>query len=149
MKKIADAQDKLGNPIEVWQSDTMQYTPVVAPFLKVWAELVDKGFSLPTFAFKISNRVVWVQDTSGNVQGGIAYEYYPDQRMGWLVLSFTEPEFRGRGLNQICHEYYEADCKKLGAYMLSSLVEVNNKSRLASAAKVGMYPKFYRLHKEI
>ena len=69
--------------------------------------------------------------------------------MGWLVLSFTEPEFRGRGLNQICHQYYEEDCKKLGAVMLSSLVAVDNKSRIKSAAKVGMYPKFYRMHKDI
>ena len=56
-KKIADKTDKLGNPIEVWQSDTMQYTPVVSTFLRVWAELVDNGWSLATFAFKITNKV--------------------------------------------------------------------------------------------
>lgn len=149
MKKISDQQDGQGNPIEVWHSDTLQYTPVLPTFLRVWAELIEKGWALATFSFKITNKVVWVQDAAGNVQGGIAYEYYPDQKMGWIVLSFTDPGFRGRGLNQICHEYFEADCKRLGAVMVSSLVAADNQSRVRSAAKVGMLPKFYRMHKDI
>lgn len=149
MRKIEDTVDTLGNPIEIWYSDSIQYTPVVATFLRVWAELVDKGWSLATFAFKITNRVVWAQDSTGKVLGGIAYDYWPEQKMGWLVLSFTEPDFRGRGLNKLCHKHYEFDCKRAGAVMLGSLVEVNNESRIKSAAKVGMLPKFYRMHKDI
>lgn len=149
MKKITDAKDKLGNSVEVWFSENLQYTPVIPLFLKTWAELVEKNWALPTFAFKTTNRVVWIQGTDGVVQAGIAYEYYPDQKSGWLVLSFTDPAYRGRGLNQLCHRYYEADCRRLGAVMLSGLISVDNKSALAAAAKTGRIPKFYRVHKDL
>jgi hypothetical protein len=115
----------------------------------VYAELIDKDWAPASFPFKPTNRVVWIQDPAGVVLAGIAYEYMAEQRNGYLVLSFTNPEYRGRGLNEICHNCYEADCKKLGAVILSSLVAVDNVSRIRSAEKVGMLPKFYRMQKNI
>jgi len=148
-KKLEDTKDKLGNPIEIWQSDTLQYTPTVPTFLKVYAELIEKNYALESFSFKITNKVVWIQDSAGNVMAGIAYDFYQDTKVGWIVLSFTEPKYRGRGLNQICHNYFESECKKAGMVYLSSLVSVDNQSRIKSAAKVGLVPKWYRMYKPL
>jgi hypothetical protein len=115
----------------------------------VYAELIDQNWAPASFPFKPTNRVVWIQDSTGAVLAGIAYEYQAEQQNGYLVLSFTDPNHRGRGLNEICHRCYEADCKKLGAVMLTSLVSVNNVSRIKSAEKVGMLPKFYKMQKDI
>ena len=148
-KKIANVEDKLGNTVELWWSDQIANTPTVPLFLTVYAEIVAKGLAQPTFTFENDNRVTWVQDIDGRVMGGICYKYVPDQQLGWLILSFTDPEFRGRGINELCHKVYEGDCKKLGAKQLGSLVALDNEARLKSAAKVGMTPMFYRMHKAL
>ena len=148
-KKIDNIKDKLGNPIEIWQSDGMQYTPVLPTFLRCHAEIIEKNFSLETFKFKLSNKVVWIQDRAGNVMAGISYEFFQDNKVGWIVLSFTEPKYRGRGLNQICHNYFESECKKAGMVYISSQVSIDNQSRIKSAAKVGLVPKWYRMYKPL
>jgi len=149
MKKIKDTVDNQGNVVELWYSESISYTPVLPLFLKTYAELIENNLTLPVFGFKNTNTVTWAQDSQGNVLGGICYEYVPETKIGWLVLSFTAPEFRGRGINQLCHEIYEKDCKNHGATSLGSMVSTNNESRLKSAKKVGMLPTFYRLHKKI
>jgi len=149
MKKIKDTLDKLGNQVELWHSDTLAWSPAFTLFLRVYADTVDQGMALNQIPFKNGNRITWAQDDSGNILGGICYEYFSESKTGWIVLSFTAPEYRGRGINELCHEIFENDCKSLGANNLASLVSVNNESRIKSAAKVGMTPKFYRMQKKI
>ena len=149
MKKIKTAVDSTGEELELWHSESLAFTPALAPFLRVYAEIIEKNLTLPTMAFKNSNRVTWAENKDGRVVGGICYELIPETATGWLVLSFTDPEFRGRGINELCHEIYEKDCVALGATNLGSVVSVNNESRIKSAAKVGMIPTFYRMYKNL
>ena len=149
MKKIKDTLDKSGNIVELWHSDTLAWSPAFTLFLRVYADTVDQGMALNQIPFKNNNRIAWAQDASGKVLGGICYEYFSESKTGWIVLSFTAPECRGIGINELCHEIFENDCKALGANNLASLVSVNNESRIKSAAKVGMLPKFYRMQKKI
>lgn len=149
--KIEDTIDKLGNEIEIWYSESLEHSPTVGSFFSVWTELIVKGWitSAQAFSFKPTLKVVWAQSKQGVIQGGIAYDYLEDKKLGWIWLSFTVPEFRGREINQICHRFFESDCKKRGATSIGSFVNVDNQSRLRSAQKVGMMPRFYRMHKDI
>jgi RimJ/RimL family protein N-acetyltransferase len=149
MQKLSNAVDKLGAPIEIWISPTIQHTPCVPLILQVYAELVEKKWVPFVIPFRPTQQLVWIQDINGKVLAGIVYEYQSDFLNGYLVLSFTDPDHRGRGLNEICHRCYEADCKKLGAVTLSSFVHVDNTARIKSAEKAGMLPKFYKMHKDI
>jgi RimJ/RimL family protein N-acetyltransferase len=149
MQKLSSTVDQLGNPIEIWHSSSIQHTPCVSLFLRIYAELIDKEWTMPVVPFKPTNRVVWIQNLTGKVLAGIVYEYQSDFQNGYLVLSFTDPDHRGQGFNKICHDCYETDCKKLGAKILTSFVAVDNLSRIRSAEKVGMLPKFYKMQKNI
>jgi hypothetical protein len=149
MQKLSTTVDKLGTPIEIWQSSSIQHTPCVPLILKVYQELLDKAWVPSVIPFRPSQQVVWLQDTGGKVLAGIVYEYQSDFLNGYLVLSFTDPDYRGRGLNEICHHCYEINCKKQGAVTLSSFVHVDNIARIKSAEKVGMLPKFYKMQKDI
>jgi GNAT superfamily N-acetyltransferase len=99
--------------------------------------------------FKNHHRVVWLENANGMVLGGICFEYFQDRKEGWIFLSFTDPKFRGQGINQICHTYFERLCKDYGATSIGSTVSVNNASRLKSAKKVGLEPLFYKMFKQI
>lgn len=149
MKKLKTTVDNTGHPVEMWSSESIAGTPAVPLFLKTYAEIVEQQFAIPYFMFKDSDKVVWAQRPDGTVIGGIAYEYQAVRRTGFLVLSFTDPKERGKGINVLCHIEYENHCKLLGATCLESLVHVENKNRIASAKKVGMLPKYYRMHKDI
>ena len=148
-KKIANTEDKLGNTVELWWSNNIANTPTVPLFLKTYAEIVEKGLANPTFTFENDNRVTWVQTPDGVIMGGICYKYIPEQYLGWIILSFTDPAYRGRGINELCHRVYEGDCRKLGAKQLGSIVATDNAARLRSAEKVGMAPKFFRMQKDL
>lgn len=149
MQKVKDTRDSDGEHIEIWHNATIAGTPCVSLFLRTYAEIVDCEFGIPVFMFSNDDRVVWAQRPDGTILGGISYEYKEDKRIGWLVLSFTDPAHRGKGINQLCHEAYEEDCKKLGAVCLQSLVHVDNVKRIKSAAKVGMVPKYLQMYKDI
>lgn len=149
MQKVKDTLDKNGEHVEIWHNASIAGTPALSLFLKVYAEIVDNGFAIPVFLFNNEDRVVWAQRPDGKILGGISYEYQKEKRSGWLVLSFTDPAERGKGINQLCHDAYEDDCKKLGATCLESMVHVDNTQRIKSAAKVGMVPKYYRMYKQL
>jgi RimJ/RimL family protein N-acetyltransferase len=149
MKKLYDTVDKLGETVEIWYETTIVRSPVVPLFLRVYAEIVEKGFAISTFMFSNDDQIVWAQRPNGKVIGGISFEYQADKRCGFLVLSFTDPTERGKGINELCHTAYERQSKEQGAVCLQSMVHVDNLSRIKSAAKVGMTPRYLRMYKKI
>jgi GNAT superfamily N-acetyltransferase len=68
---------------------------------------------------------------------------------GWIILSFTAPEYRGKGVNQLMHKYFEQIIKDKGGNKIASHVNVNNVSRIKAAQKVGFVPLYYRMNKFI
>ena len=148
MKMLKTVKDKLNNDLELWISDQLVNSPCVPLYTQTGEELLKKSWAIylePPDGL----RVAWVQDSTKKVLGGIAYRLKPEIKCGWGVLSFTDPEYRGRGINQLCHEGWEIDCKSLGCIRLGSTTNLNNKSRLTSAEKVGMKPNWFILGKKI
>lgn len=139
--------DSQGNEIIIYKQDTLNMCPALSLFLKVYAETIDSGYN-NSVPFYNDYRMVWAEENN-KVIGGICYEYRQPVRMGWIVLSFTGENHRGRGINEILHKYMEDDLRKLGAYRVCSYVSMNNQSRLKAAEKVGLKPQFYRMNKNL
>lgn len=146
MKKIKTSPDAKGDMIDIYWQDNLGMCPALSMFLKVYAETIDKGYSNPMVTWSNKNRVVWAQK-GDEIVGGICYEYAAEAQMGWIVLSFTDPDYRGRRINEMLHYVFEEDIKKLGGNRVCSLVHVDNVSRQKSAARVGLTPQFYRMNK--
>jgi len=51
MKKIKTLPNKNGNMLDFYQSGHMAFTPALSLFLKVYAEIIDKGFALARIDF--------------------------------------------------------------------------------------------------
>lgn len=146
---IGSEEDNQGNALNIYMQDNLNMCPALSLFLKVYAETIDTGFSNSVPFYGDKQRMVWAESESGEVMGGICYEYRQPVRMGWIVLSFTDPKYRGRGINEILHKYMENDIRELGGYRVCSYVSINNKSRLKAAEKVGLKPQFYRMNKNL
>ena len=128
--------------------DNLNMCPALSLFLKVYAETIDRGLSNPVPVFSDNYRMVWAE-MNGEVVGGICYEYRPKVKTGWIILSFTDPKYRGQGLNRLLHDHMEQNIKELGGNRVCSYVSINNESRLKSAEKVGLKPQFYRMNKNL
>lgn len=148
MKLVKTTENKNGETLKIYWQETLNYCPALPLFLKVYAELMEKDFTNNVITFNNKNRVVWVENDQG-VVGGICYEYLQDSKIGWIVLSFTDPNFRGQGINELCHYIMEEDIKRLGGKKISSLVHVDNISRQKSAKKVGLAPQYFRMNKDL
>jgi hypothetical protein len=156
MKLLEKTTTTNGLPVEIWISKTLTFTPVIGLVLRTYAELLDKKLASPTvhlldFGEKIhkKTKVIWAQSDDGTPLGGIYYRIDKATGMAWIILSFTSPEFRGQGVNALCHHYLEQDCQKRGIQRILSSVHINNQARLNSATKVEMYPLFHTMYKKI
>jgi len=141
--KVGSKLDSHGRSLDIYQSNLLSLCPALSLFLKVYAETIDQGHANPMVSWRNKSSIVWAQ-LGTQVVGGICYEYEPEARMGWIVLSFTDPEYRGCGINGILHEFFEAEIKNLGGVRIASLIHIDNVSRIRSAEKVGLLPQFYR-----
>lgn len=153
-KCIGNVTDSLGKVLSVWDSEQIGGTRAFALFLSTYSEIARKGFSTPYAGWDQSNGnkigVIYLYDDENHaVAGGIAYEYRPVQREGWIILSFTEPSYRGRRINQILHQHFEANIRLRGGNKIGSHVHVNNEARLRSALRAGMKFEYYRMSKWI
>lgn len=148
-RKIKDFVDKHGEPVEVWWKLRLEGAPCVDIIFETFAELIRKGWCNQTVTIDNSHRVVYAKYPNGDVAGGIAYKWVENTNSIWITLSFTNPKYRGRGINGLCHQVMEGDAKVLGATSIESYVHVENASRLKSTEKVGLSAKFYRMFKPI
>lgn len=148
MKLIKTVPTLTGEIFKIYWQDTLVNCPALSSFLRVYAELIDKEFTNPFITWNNKNRIVWAEN-SNQVVGGICYEFLQDSKIGWIILSFTDPDFRGQGINGLCHSIMEEDIKSLGGLRISSLVHIDNVSRQRSAEKVGLKPQFLRMNKDL
>jgi GNAT superfamily N-acetyltransferase len=147
MRLLRTVNDKLGHRLDIYHQNTLFMCPALSKFLVVYAEIIDKGFANPAITFSNDCHIVWAT-TDNNVVGGIVYEINKN-KTAWIVLSFVEPECRGRGIYSHLHSSMEQLLRGQNVIALNSLVHVNNQPRLRSAEKEGFKPQFYRMHKEI
>lgn len=141
--KILDKRDG----VTVRSSATLANTPCMKLVLSVYAELLELGWAMPRMPFSNASRVIWAENSDGAVLGGICYDFVQNNLEAFINLSFTAPEHRGGGVNALCHEFLEQECRKNNINTIGSVVHTQNAPRLKSAAKVGLNPDFYRMVK--
>lgn len=150
--KIANEVDALGEEVEVFHSDRIsQELPVCSMYLKATTYLIDKGWAMAPFGLiSNSHKVIWVQRKSDGVpMGGVVYEYHPQNKQGWIVLIFTEEEFKGRRIYSILQKYLEEITVILGGTSIASMAHKDNEARLKAGEREGMTPQFLRLYKDL
>ena len=147
---IKQTQTAQGKTIEIWHSEQLAMSEAMLPFLQAYTEVLEKGWATLFFPWNESNKfgVVYAK-ADGKVVSGIAYEYRQVLREGWVLLSFTHPDYRGQHLNEIVHGPFEAIMREKGALKLASHIHQDNTSALKSAERVGRVPVFYRLQKNL
>ena len=151
-KKICEEKDNNGNNITIWYGDQLANSKAMPLFLKTYAELLEKEFTtLYHIPWNDSNRfnVVYCTDDHDNVLGGIAYEYRALIQQGWIILNFTNPDYRGKRINGIVHKYFENAIRERGGHQIACQVNISNQSSLKAIERTGMKPQLYSMHKWI
>ena len=148
MKPFKISIDSSGESIDLYKKEKLNGCPALSLFLKTYAEIIDKGWANPNITWDAKNHIIWAQKND-RVVGGICYEYNSDSKTSWIVLSFVEPDQRGRRIYEMLHTLLEEETIALGGKSVASLVHVDNISRQKSAHRVGMKPQFYRMYKKI
>lgn len=148
-KQLEAAVDSQGVPVTIHWSAHLGHNECFPLVLEVYLELVKKGWAHPEMPLQNGHRVIYAKYIDGSIAGGIVYAYHEQIRTGWIFLSFTAPEHRGKGINSLCHSHFEQDVKRMGALSIASFVHTDNTPRLNSAKKVGLHPQFYRTYKSL
>ena len=141
--------DHHGEKLVVLFKESLHDSSALPLILETYSELLKAGLAQFSIPFGNNTKVVWLENNNGVVLGGICFDYLQDRKEGWICLSFTDTKFRGQGINQICHTYFEQICKDAGAVSIGSTVSINNINRLKSAKKVGLEPTYYKMFKSI
>ena len=149
--KIKDAVDGLGEQVSVWHGDNIGQLPAVcAMYLRATTFLLDKGWAMAPFALvNNTHHVIWVENAEGVPMGGVVFEYHAHNKQGWIVLIFTEEEFRGRHIYSITQEAFENQAIRLGATSIASMAHKDNVARLTAGTREGMDTQYLRLYKDL
>jgi len=149
---LEETVDGQGEVVEVWHSDYVgQQLEVSAMYLRATTYLLDKGWAMAPFGL-ITNqhKVIWVQRKSdGKPMGGVVYEYHPHNKQGYIVLIFTDEEFKGRRVYTILQKNLEDVTIALGGTSVASMAHKDNAARLKAGEREGMTPQFLRLYKDL
>lgn len=138
-----------GKTVDAFNSHMLAQSPPFKLTVQCFNELLEEDMAMCLVPFRNASSVIWLEDTEQNILGGIVYEIITDRQEGWIFLSFTSPKFRNQGINTLCHEVLYKILRDKGIVSVGSTVSVNNKSRLASAKKVGLEPLYYRMFKKL
>jgi len=140
---------KNGKIAKIFHTTGIRECPAVPLMLRLYADLIDSGFNLRSaLSFSNSSSMVWLEH-DGKVVGGICFEVWGDSKTHWISFSFTDPEWRAQGINQHCHNKLEELTRDKEFLYIASLVNVNNKARIATCEKLGLTPEFYRMSKRV
>lgn len=149
-KKFKETFDKDGNPLCLFQSDLIEFTPAFLPIWKSWIEVYEKGWAIHRIHFGNNSSVMWAERPNGKFCSAINYRWIPEDKAIWILMTTTEDSERGKGINTILQEEVEYRGKtKHGATNVGSTIHADNIIALKSAERMGRHPIFYRTHKEI
>ena len=138
--------DKLEEKIDFYKSESLFGSPALALALRCQAELIDNMMSFDT-QIENTNRIIWAQ-LGAKVVGGICYKF-KEFACGQIVLSFTDPEFRGMGINLLCKKYFENDCINNHMTHILTTIHVHNYAAYNNNVKMGLTPMFTTLMKQL
>lgn len=144
------AQLKDGRIAQIYYSNGFAECRAASLILRTYAELIDKGFNIE-YSLSIFNsaEIIWAEFDNKPIGGICYFKQTGIITQNWILLSFTDPDWRGLNVNSICHYELEKLSLKNGIHYISSMVHIKNTSRIRSCEKVGMVGDFYRMSKKL
>lgn len=138
--------------LEIWYDSDFKNSKTTLLFLKTFVELMEKGWtplSLDWCSAVDKCKVFYCETKEKQVISAIVCFYTENNRQGWVLLSFTDPLWRKKGLNKILFSYVERYMKSKGAKSIAVSVHKENMPRLIASQKNGLEMKYVRLIKDI
>lgn len=123
-----------GETLEIYFSNQLRGTPAMIELLKANVELLENNYAgLASIVVRDDDRVVWAQALDGKIRSSVAYatSLYNDTPIDGcvtLTLTYTDPNFRGKGLRTLLQPYVEQAISNEGCNLILSYVHVNNGS---------------------
>lgn len=138
-----------GLSVSLYYAKSLVECNATALMLTTFAELLNNGHSTgPNLGFNNESQVIWAELDNKPI-GGICFTFIQKLLQSWINFSFTDPGYRGLGINKICHTELEKLMRTNGLKYIASHVHVDNLNRINSCKKVGMQATFYRMSKTI
>ncbi len=121
---------------EVKHLDKIINTDVSAFCARAWVYLLDKGWCDRDAPYSWDKPAFFIEE-AGAVVAAMAYSYNTTNHNLFINLAYVHPEHRRKGLYRLLYEAVLAKAKELGAYEVSSCVDVENKDMQAVAVALG------------
>jgi len=139
MLMINQTTDKTGQQIKIFSSENLFVAPVLSLMLRTYAELLDNNKIPVQCDWKSLDkyRFIWAEDLDKNILGGVMY--YLDFKKDWghVYISFTNPNFRNRGINNICWNQFRDVAKAAGLTYTVGVVHPKNVEQLITSRRGG------------
>jgi len=151
VKQLPNGKDVNGKEYKVFSSDhAAAHDSLMSSYFKAFAYLLDRGWAISTvYAVKNEYRGIWVEDDNGKCIAGVVWEWLSSIKQGFIILIFTDEEYRGKHLYSIVQEAFENETIRLGGTSIASTAHVDNAPRLKAGVRDGMLPQFHRLYKDL
>lgn len=133
---------------EIYSVDTVANSPIVAPFLKALADLIEQGQSEPNIVNVNNYPAIFLQE-SEKIVGFTVYTVIKDSRILWKFLTFVDPEYRQQGIGTKLNSLIDDIARLKDCIKVQSHVHVNNASMIACNEASGMTQQFIKFSKDI
>jgi len=145
-----DAILKNGKIAKIFYSNGLTECRATPIMLRASAELIEKGFAIENGVGIFNTaEVIWAECDEIPIGGICYYKYQFGVLQNWILLSFTDPAWRGLDVYSMCHIELEKLTKEAGINYITGLVHVNNIASIKSCEKAGRTGDFYRMSKKL
>jgi ribosomal protein S18 acetylase RimI-like enzyme len=150
VKSLTEITNPNGSKIQLRHCTSMGVGPadLNAFFYKSLSEVISTGqaSTWPSYNFK-SQAVYAVSDEK--VIGLVVFNYTPEKKQVYIVLSAVDPAFRKRGLYKIMQTEVAKIGKSLGAVEVTSFIHISNEITLKASKSCTFEPVYYKMVRKL
>jgi GNAT superfamily N-acetyltransferase len=122
--------------------------PLLSFYYRGMADTIDHGHAWTNIEINDKCKAVYAE-IDGKIVGACVLDWDPSYLSLYVVLTYIDKEYRGRGLYKIIFDFVEQKAKDLGAVEITSLVSLSNETSLEARKSVGMMPVAYKMRKPL
>ena len=149
-KEIGSIVDNTNTSYRMYYANEVANTPALAFVFEGWAELLKNNMAFLRVHFGNKDSVVWIENDAGEIVALILYAIRKDEDDCWILLTYTVPSYRGRGINPKLLDIVKEIAKtKFEIKTISSNIFANNTSALKAIEKTGRKIIAYRTRLDI
>lgn len=143
--QIGAVTDNTGSAYRLFYASEVAETPALPIVFEGWTELLKKNLTFQRVHFGNKDSVIWIEDADHNIVSLVLFTVRKDTNDCWVLLTYTLPEHRGKGLNPKMLDSLKQVLKNIpGIKTISSNVFIENESALAAIKKTGRKIVAYR-----